>query len=141
MKLNRIISVVLAGIILAFALVSCGGEPMQEVTVTLKIVGTDESEPVLDTQVTVKSANPTVLDAFITACDENEIPYVLSDGNDSVKDIQEFTNHTDENGIAYYWMYYINDVEPTSGKANANTISDGDVILYSYISFDPSESK
>ena len=38
-------------------------------------------------------------------------------------------------------MYYINDVEPTSGKANANTINDGDVILYSYVSFDPSESK
>ena len=36
---------------------------------------------------------------------------------------------------------YINDVEPTSGKANANTINDGDVILYSYVSFDPSESK
>ena len=32
-------------------------------------------------------------------------------------------------------------VEPTSGKANANTINDGDVILYSYVSFDPSESK
>ena len=38
-------------------------------------------------------------------------------------------------------MYYINDVEPTSGKANANTISDGDVILYSYVSFDPNETK
>lgn len=141
MKLTRIISVVLAGIILAFALVSCGGEPVQEVTVTLKIVGSDEGDPVLDTQVTVKAANPTVLDAFIAACDENEIPYVLSDDSASVKDIQDFTNHTDENGIAHYWMYYINDVEPTSGKANANTISDGDVILYSYVSFDPNETK
>ena len=141
MKLTRILSMVLAGIVLAFALVSCGGEPAKEVTVTLKIVGSDESDPVLDTQVTVKAANPTVLDAFITACDENEIPYVLSDDSASVKDIQDFTNHTDENGIAYYWMYYINDVEPTSGKANANTISDGDVILYSYVSFDPNETK
>ena len=69
---------VLAGIVLAFALVSCGGEPAKEVTVTLKIVGSDEGDPVLDTQVTVKAANPSVLDAFITACDENEIPYVLS---------------------------------------------------------------
>ena len=133
MKLTRILSMVLAGIVLAFALVSCGGEPAKEVTVTLKIVGSGEGDPVLDTQVT--------LDAFITACDENEIPYVLSDDNASVKDIQDFTNHTDENGIAHYWMYYINDVEPTSGKANANTINDGDVILYSYVSFDPSESK
>lgn len=141
MKLTRILSMVLAGIVLAFALVSCGGEPAKEVTVTLKIVGSDEGDPVLDTQVTVKAANPNVLDAFITACDENEIPYVLSDDNASVKDIQDFTNHTDENGIAHYWMYYINDVEPTSGKANANTINDGDVILYSYVSFDPSESK
>ena len=141
MKLTRILSMVLAGIVLAFALVSCGGEPAKEVNVTLKIVGSDEGDPVLDTQVTVKAANPSVLDAFITACDENEIPYVLSDDNASVKDIQDFTNHTDENGIAHYWMYYINDVEPTSGKANANTINDGDVILYSYVSFDPSESK
>lgn len=83
---------VLAGIVLAFALVSCGGEPAKEVTVTLKIVGSDEGDPVLDTQVTVKAANPSVLDAFITACDENEIPYVLSDDNASVKDIQDFTN-------------------------------------------------
>lgn len=132
---------VLAGIVLAFALVSCGSEPMKEVTVTLKIAGPEGEDTVLDTQVTVKAAEPTVLDAFIKACDENEIPYVLSDDNASVKDIQDFTNHTDENGIAHYWMYYINDVEPTSGKANANTINDGDVILYSYVSFDPSESK
>lgn len=114
---------------------------MKEVTVTLKIAGPEGEDAVLDTQVTVKAAEPTVLDAFIKACDENEIPYVLSDDNASVKDIQDFTNHTDENGIAHYWMYYINDVEPTSGKANANTINDGDVILYSYVSFDPSESK
>lgn len=132
---------VLAGIVLAFALVSCGGEPMKEVTVTLKIAGPEGEDAVLDTQVTVKAAEPTVLDAFIKACDENEIPYVLSDSKDSVQDIQDYTNHKDENGIAYYWMYYINDVEPTSGKANANTINDGDVILYSYVSFDPSESK
>ena len=64
MKLTRILSMVLAGIVLAFALVSCGGEPAKEVTVTLKIVGSDEGDPVLDTQVTVKAANPSVLDAF-----------------------------------------------------------------------------
>ena len=46
-----------------------------------------------------------------------------------------------DTGIAHYWMYYINDVEPTSGKANANAIADGDVITYTYVAFDPATAK
>ncbi|MCI8388474.1 MAG: DUF4430 domain-containing protein [Clostridiales bacterium] len=142
MKLTRIISLMIVGVLLALSFVSCQGSvEKQEVTVTVRIIADDPDEPVLDTQITFKAETPTVLGAVIEACNKNEISYVLTDGEDSIKDIQEYVNYTDADGIMHYWMYYINDVEPTSGKANTNAVADGDVILYQYIAFDPAAAK
>jgi len=35
-------------------------------------------------------------------------------------------------GAQYFWMYDINGVEPESGRANTNTVVDGDVITYTF---------
>lgn len=144
MKFTRVMSMVLVGIMLALALVSCGSEPQKEVNVTVRIVAEEGADPILDAQVIAKAATPTVLDAFIKACDENEVPYVLESDTSgtpvSVQDVDTYTYHKDENGILHYWMYTINGEEPTSGKANTNTIEEGDVIVYSYVTYDPAES-
>ena len=136
MKLTRILSLMIVGVFFVLALASCGATA-PEITVTLRIIADDPENPILDTPVKIQSENPTVLEAFQEGCIVNEISYTLTEAGDSVKDIADYKDYTDENGLVHYWMYYINDVEPSSGKANVNTIADGDVILYEYVTFEP----
>lgn len=140
MKLTRVLSLMIVGVMLVFSLASCTATA-EPITVTLKIIADEHADPVLNTEVTIQSDNPTVLDAFLEGCIVNEVSYALSAANDSVLDIEEYKDYTDADGLVHYWMYYINDVEPTSGKANANSIADGDVITYYYVTFDPSTVK
>jgi hypothetical protein len=137
MKFTRVIALMIVGIMLVLSLASCG-EVVPEIKVTLKIVADDPDNPILNTEVKLQTKDPTVLDAFIEGCTINEIPFKLTSDNTAVQDIKDYKDYTDADNIAHYWMYLINDVEPTSGKANANSIKDGDVILYQYLSFDPS---
>lgn len=136
MKLTRILTLMIVGVFFVLALASCSATA-PEIKVTLRIVADDPENPILDTEVAIQSENPTVLEAFQEGCFVNEISYTLTDAGDSVLDIEDYKDHTDENGLVHYWMYYINDVEPTSGKANVNSIADGDVILYEYVTFEP----
>ena len=136
MKFTRVLSLMLVGVMLALSFSSCGSTAT-EITVTLKIVADDPDTPILNTEVKLNTANPTVLDAFVEGCSVNEITYKLSSDDAAVQDIKDFKDYTDADGIAHYWMYYVNDVEPTAGKANDNSIANGDVILYKYVSFDP----
>ena len=138
MKFTRVLALVLVGIMAVVGLASCGVADYPEITVTIKIVADDAEDPILNTEVKIKSENPTVLEAFQEACILNEISYTLTEAGDSVADIQDYKDYTEKDtGIAHYWMYYINDVEPTSEKANVNAIADGDVITYTYVTFDP----
>ena len=142
MKFTRVLALILVGIMSVLALASCGEAAAPEITVTLKIIADDPEEPILNTEVKIKSNNPTVLEAFREACQLNEVAYALTEAEDAVLNIKEYKDYTEKDtGIAHYWMYYINDVEPTSGKANVNAIADGDVITYTYVTFDPAESK
>ena len=123
MKLTRILTLMIVGVFFVLALASCSATA-PEIKVTLRIVADDPE-------------NPTVLEAFQEGCIVNEISYTLTDAEDSLKDISDYKDYTDENGLVHYWMYYIKDVGPTSGKANVNPVADGDVILYEYVTFDP----
>ena len=102
MKFTRVLALVLAGIMAIMSLASCGDATAQEITVTLKIIAEDAEEPILNTEVKVKSANPTVLEAFVEACVINEIPYTLSENEDSVVDIKDYKDYTEKDtGIAH----------------------------------------
>ena len=142
MKFTRVLALALAAVCVLLTFASCGNVTAPKINVTVKIIGDDPEEPILDTVVEVQDAAPTVLMAFREACELNEIPYDLTEGEDSVLNVKDFKDYTEnETGIAHYWMYYINDVEPTSGKANVNAIADGDVITYMYVTFDPATAK
>ena len=142
MKFTRVLALALAAVCVLLAFAYCGNVTAPKINVTVKIIGDDPEEPILDTVVEVQDAAPTVLMAFREACELNEIAYDLTEGEDSVLNIKDFKDYTEkETGIAHYWMYYINDVEPTSGKANVNAIADGDVITYMYVTFDPATAK
>ena len=143
MKLTRILTLALAFVMLALCAVSCG-EPKIKVNVTVKIIADNPDEPILDTPITIESTNPTVLEAVREALIVNEIPYNLTDDQSSILDIQDYKDlaaNQSGDGLVYYWMYYLNDVEPTSGKAVDNEIAEGDVITYVYSSFDPTQIK
>jgi len=143
MKLTRILTLALAFVMLALCAVSCG-EPKIKVNVTVKIIADDPANPVLDTPITIESTNPTVLEAVREALIVNEIPYNLTDDQSSILDIQDYKDlaaNQSGDGLVYYWMYYLNDVEPTTGKAVDNAIAEGDVITYVYSSFDPTQIK
>ncbi len=140
MKLTRILSLVLAGILLVCALGSCGvAAPIIHVTLIIEDPN-DPELPILNTEVELQTENPMVLDAFQEGCIVNEIAYTLTQDGSSVKDIKDYADCT-KNGLTYYWFYLINDVEPLSGKANANPINDGDKITYQYMEFDPLAAK
>lgn len=142
MKFTRVLALALAAVCVLLTFASCGNVTAPKINVTVKIIGDDPEEPILDTVVEVQDAAPTVLMAFREACELNEIAYDLTEGEDSVLNVKDFKDYTEkETGIAHYWMYYINDVEPTSGKANVNAIADGDVITYMYVTFDPATAK
>jgi len=143
MKLTRILTLALAFVMLALCAVSCG-EPKIKVNVTVKIIADNPNEPILDTPITIESTNPTVLEAVREALIVNEIPYNLTDDQSSILDIQDYKDlaaNQSGDGLVYYWMYYLNDVEPTTGKAVDNAIAEGDVITYVYSSFDPTQIK
>jgi len=144
MKLTRILTLALALVMLALCGVSCG-EPKVTVNVTLQIIDEkDPSNPILETPVTVESVKPTVLEAVREALFVNEISYTLDESEMSIVDIDEYKDldaTKSGDGLVYYWMYFINDVEPASGKAGDNTINEGDVIKYVYTSFNPEDVK
>ena len=143
MKLTRILTLALAFVMLALCAVSCG-EPKIKVNVTVKIIADNPDEPILDTPITIESTKPTVLEAVREALIVNEIPYNLTDDQSSILDIQDYKDlaaNQSGDGLVYYWMYYLNDVEPTTGKAVDNAIAEGDVITYVYSSFDPTQIK
>lgn len=143
MKLTRILTLALAFVMLALCAVSCG-EPKVTVNVTVKIIADNPDEPILDTPITIESTNPTVLEAVREALIVNEIAYNLTEDGSSILDIQDYKDLSatqSGDGLVYYWMYYLNDVEPTTGKAVDNAIAEGDVITYVYSSFDPTQIK
>ncbi len=135
MKTMRIFAAMLAGIMLVLTLASCGAAA-PTVNVTLKITPNVDPEfpTILEVNVPLKSEAPTVLDAFIEGCVANSIDYTLTDDEMSVVDIDEYLDHKDEaTGDNYYWIYTVNGVEPTAGRACDITVADGDVVEYIYI--------
>ena len=143
MKLTRILALAIAFVMLALCAASCG-EPKIKVNVTVKIIADNPDEPILDTPITIESTNPTVLEAVREALIVNEIAYNLTEDGSSILDVQDYKDLSatqSGDGLVYYWMYYLNDVEPTSGKAASNPIAEGDVITYVYSSFDPTQLK
>ncbi len=131
MKFTRVLALIVAGVILACTFASCGAAaPITKVT--LKIIGDDPTDPILETEVEVQDEAPTVLMAFVEGCIVNEVAYTLTDTEDSVLDIEEYKEYTDEEGNIHFWTYYINGETPQGGRANTIAIKEGDVIEYKF---------
>lgn len=115
---------------------------IEPINVTLIITaGEDE---ILNVDMPISMKEPTVLALVSEAAMIYEIDITYNDNGDSVKDIENYLEKKDENGIAYFWEYLINDQLPentTGGKAKDQEIKDGMTITYRYATYDPNTSR
>ena len=141
MKKIRILALILIAALAAGIFASCG-EESTEITVTL-IIDADDETTFFDNKVTIDVPNPTVMNVVKEVMIMYpEVPIVLNANEDSIKDVGEFTEHQEDN-MAYFWEYTINGILPdnqTGGKADAQPVKDGDVIMYIYSSYDMSQA-
>ena len=140
MKKIRTIALILTAVLMAGIFASCSSETT-EVTVMLIIEAGDDV--FFDSKVTVDVENPTIMNVVKEVMIMYpEVPIVLNDSEDSIKDVGEYTEHQEDN-MAYFWEYTINGILPdnqTGGKANAQPVKEGDVIMYVYSSYDMSQA-
>lgn len=141
MKFSRILALALAAVMAVMCLASCGAAA-PTINVTLKISPNQDPDfpTILEVNVPIKSENPTVLEAFIEGCIVNQMDYTLTDDELGVLDIDEYPDTITEDGVSYYWIFTLNGVEPSAGRAADIAINDGDVIEYIYVEYVPEET-
>lgn len=136
MKFKRILSITLVMLFIIGTLSSCVTDAT-EISVTLSIKAGDDK--IFNSKIKVNTESPTVIDAVNEAIATYGLNIDLDANGNSVVKINNY-NDTEIDGISYYWMYTINGVEPTTGKASSNAIKDGDVIEYIFYSSDPGDN-
>ncbi len=136
MSFQRVILFSLVLIFLIGIFSSCVTDS-SEITVNLVIKAGDDR--IFSSNIKVNTENPTVINAVNEAIATYELNITLDPGGNSITKVNNYYD-TEIDGITYYWMYFINDVEPTTGKASSNTIKDGDKIQYVFYSSDPGDN-
>lgn len=136
MNLKKILVLSLV-IIFTFGVFSSCVTNATEITVNLIIKAGDDR--IFSSNVKVNAENPTVIDAVNEAIATYELNITLDPNGNSIAKVKNY-NDTTIDGISYYWMYTINGVEPTTGKASSNAIADGDKIEYIFYSSDPGDN-
>ncbi|MCD7776490.1 MAG: DUF4430 domain-containing protein [Firmicutes bacterium] len=110
-------------------------------TETIELFDIPASERVILSSVTVTvevggDGEVSVLDAVTAALSEYGVDYTLDLTGQSISTIAGYEGGTlsyEDSSAVFFWGYSINGVEPSSGRAGTNFVSDGDVILYSLI--------
>lgn len=136
MKKVKIISVLLAALVLCGCLVSCGGNANKQVNCTISVVV--GGEYIVDhVSCPVKGESPVVLDALTMALDFLKIDYELGSTNLKrvIVDDVEYAEGRDASGENHwFWEYTVNGTVPEHGSAAANAIAEGDDIVFSFTS-------
>jgi len=143
MKRSKVLIFLLLAVMMTGSLIlsSCGAT-IEPINVTLIIEAGDEE--ILNVTMPISMKEPTVLALVSEAAAIYEVNVTYNDNNDSVLNIENYNQRTDESGVAYFWEYLLDGVLPenaTGGKANAQEIKDGMVVTYRYSSYDPKSSK
>lgn len=155
---SKIAAILMAVVLVSMSLASCAGGNTLSVNVAI-VLGDDyinymyalneddeeymipEDDRTMLNYVTIEVSyddgeQVSVLDAFIEACANYDISYELDSSGQSVSSIESYgkVSYTDsensDNNVTYFWTYTINGVEPTSGRAGTNYVSDGDKIVF-----------
>jgi len=141
MKKTRLVVLALMFALLANVLMACTTN--EDPTNVTLIITTPDGEYFNQT-IELTYEDPTVMMLVQEAAIMYELNIVYNEAGDSVKDIDTFTDHEDEDGWLYYWDYTVNDIVPDpqkGGKADAHVLQDGDVVKYTYNVLNPESVK
>ena len=125
--MKRILSVLLAAIMLCTMFVACGKKTAETTEVTVKVtINSGKGNILKDYEVTIEGAEPTALDAILYALDTDEITYETSKLQDRVffEKIDEYDVEDD----AYLWELIINDDKKNPASLNT-AINNGDKLV------------
>ncbi|MBE6707750.1 MAG: hypothetical protein E7578_00735 [Ruminococcaceae bacterium] len=130
--MKRILSVLVAAILLCTALVGCGGKSNDSTTAKVKVtVEADDVKIIENVEVEIEGIDgnaPLAIDAIIAALDDNDIKYELKKlGNYDMFDvIDEYGTENND----YIWELYIDDAEePAEGRFATIEVADGNTLL------------
>jgi len=134
-KIAKILSLLLVAALMLGIMASCVTTDAAEMSIKLTVRAGDDR--VYNTTVKVVPSatdaegkgTATVIEVLREAMAAYEFDIKIKDDGTSVTGFKNYTEKTvgDTN---YYWIYTINGVEPSSGRANTNTVVDGDAIEY-----------
>lgn len=131
-KTIRILVLCMAAVMFVTSFASCGAKTSENaVTVSIKISAGDTV--IFDDEVTVNSDEPTVMQAFQQAMDDdNDFPIVVFDDEENpmtVYDVGEFKDSTEK-----FWEFRVNDIafSDIKGQAGVYSIKEGDKIYWEY---------
>ena len=161
-KKTKIVAILMAVVMLSMSLASCAGGNKMTVTVGIKLgedyidylyaLNEDNEEYILpeeertmlnDVSVEInyeEGEEISALRAFIEACANYDVSYELDSTETSVKSVSSYAgvsvtdSENADNNVTYFWSFTINGVEPTSGRAATNYVSDGDAIVFTLTS-------
>ena len=146
MRKLRVVSLVMAIVLVTMGLISCGGEVVSaKVRLAVIKVNVDGSKDlicgVMESEIKGTANNPpTVLQATREILEENSIQYTIDESVDggrisSIKSQKERS----ANGIVSGWDYKLNGQDATE-RASVAEVHDGDYIVYYLTSWSNSEA-
>lgn len=167
MKKIRILSIIIAVLLVATAFAACGKdndntdsevsssvetearEPNADEMYVNISISTDDYGTLYEKDIIIDRNNANVLTAILAACDQEGFVYELNDEMNSISSIGEF-DEKEKNKLSYYWAFTVNGKE-VSGRALDNKVKENDKIAYNYtglptgdyvtVSFESSDGK
>lgn len=137
MKKIRVIALIMAVVMLCMCMAACGGSNKVRVNCSVSvIIDGEELFGPYSLQVEGTTENPpTVLQAAREAFTVCEVPFEVDENGYSFTSITidgtAYAKGSDEENI-YTWYYTADDVEPDSGRAGTNPVTEGQHIKFIY---------
>lgn len=132
MKHSKLIALICALLTLSVFAVGCGNDNAVTVNVTVSAIAED-TVYVNPVKVTIEGTTeepPTVLDAAISAFDQNGTPCEADEY--SILSIGDYADKT-EGEYTYFWEYTVNGEKPEEGRANTIQVNENDIIVFTYV--------
>ena len=132
MKNIRLISLVLAAVLVLFAFAGCG-QKNPGITVTVKVVDFDK-KVVAEGEVTFSSDEPTALLALQYLCEAEELECTIDSVSNTVVKIGDIEEYEDEKeNLLYYWSCNYNG---KAARAAQTMVETGGVVEFFVASMD-----
>ncbi|MBQ6263320.1 MAG: DUF4430 domain-containing protein [Clostridia bacterium] len=134
MKKLRLISLLMAVVLVTMGLISCGGEVVSaKVRLAVIKVNANGSKDlicgVMESEIKGTANNPpTVLQAAREILEENSIQYTIDESTGGFTSIKNQKERS-ANGVVSGWIYKLNGQDSTE-LANVAVVKDGDYIVY-----------